>query len=64
MVNVPVRDEPPECDATLNVTLPFPLPLEPDASVIHELLLWLVHAQPPAVETATEKPLPPPAATD
>jgi hypothetical protein len=48
----------------LNVTAPFPLPVAPVVTVIHELLLVAVHAQPFAVKTETEKPFPPPAATD
>src|SRR5829696_1241941 len=57
MVIVPDRDAP-VVDAAENVTAPGPLPLAPDAMVIHEALLEALHAQPaPAL---TEKVPPPP----
>jgi hypothetical protein len=58
MVSVPVLG-PTALDATLKLTVPLPLPLAPDAIVIHVALLVAVHAQPPAVETATGVPAPP-----
>ena len=40
--------------ATLNVTVPFPLSLVPDLSVIHETLLFAVQLHPLAAVTETE----------
>ena len=45
IVSVPVRSAP-ELAATENVTVPLPLPLAPDAIVIHVAPLVAVHAQP------------------
>jgi hypothetical protein len=58
MVNVPVRS-PPVFAATLNVTVPLPLPLEPVVTVIQLALLTAVQAQPDCVVTATGPPVPP-----
>ena len=58
MVNVPVRS-PPVFAATLNVTVPLPLTLEPAVSVIQLALLTAVQAQPGCVVTATGPPVPP-----
>jgi hypothetical protein len=63
MVIVPVR-APPEFAATLNSTVPFPLPLAPDVTVTQEALLVAVHAQLLVVETATVLPALPAAAID
>ena len=53
MVSVPVRVELPVLGATLKLTFPFPLPLAPEVTVIHDALLVAVHAQPEVVETWT-----------
>jgi hypothetical protein len=45
--------------ATLNATDPFPLPLAPDVTVIHDALLLAVHGHPLAAETLTGVPAPP-----
>jgi hypothetical protein len=62
-VIVPVRAAP-VFAATLNSTVPFPLPLAPDVTVIHDALLTAVHVQVLAVETATAVPGPPAAGID
>ena len=50
--------------ATLNATVPLPLPLAPLVTVIQlVLLLTAVHAHPAGAVTAVD-PVPPPAATD
>ncbi len=53
IVSVPVRVELPVLGATLKLTFPFPLPLAPEVTVIHDALLVAVHAQPEVVETWT-----------
>ena len=63
MVSVPVRlDE--LFAATLNVTVPFPVPLAPEAIVSQIALLVAVQAHPPAADTATGVPAPPAAPMD
>ena len=52
MVNVPVRLLPP-WTATLNRTVPLPLPVAPSVIVIHDSLLVAVQPQPAPAETAT-----------
>jgi hypothetical protein len=61
-VSVPVRATP-VFGATLKAAAPLPLPLAPDVIVIHDALLWAVHAQPVPEETATCA-VPPPNAND
>jgi hypothetical protein len=51
-------------DATVKSTEPFPLPLDPDVTVIQGSLLTEVHVQPLAVATATVGPIPPAAPTE
>jgi hypothetical protein len=69
MVIVPVRLEGPSAGAgalfaaTVNATAPLPEPDAPLVTVIHDALEAAVHAQPPAVVTATD-PLPPVASND
>lgn len=64
MVIVPLR-APPEFAPTLKPTDPFPLPLAPDVTVIHDALLDAVQVQLlPTVVTAIGVPLPPAAAID
>lgn len=53
----------PVVEATVKLTVPFPLPLEPDVMVIHGCALAAVQAQPAPAVTLTE-PLPPEGATD
>ena len=50
--------------ATVKPTEPFPLPLDPDVTVIQESLLMEVHGQPVAVAIATVGPIPPAAPTE
>jgi hypothetical protein len=59
---VPVRDAPAVLAATLSDTVPLPVPLAPDDTVIHDALLVAVREQPviPVTETLT---VPPAAAT-
>jgi hypothetical protein len=45
--------------ATLNVTVPFPVPLEPAVMVIHVSVSTAVQAHPAPAVTAIEKPVPP-----
>ena len=52
MVSVPVRAGP-ELEATLNRTVPLPLPLAPCVTVIHCEALTAVHAHPVAAVTET-----------
>jgi hypothetical protein len=52
MASVPVRDGP-VVAATVKLTEPFPLPLAPDAIVIHASRLEAVHAHPVPAVTAT-----------
>ena len=60
-VSVPVRDVCPVCDSTVYVTLPLPVPLEPEIIEIHAALLVAVQLQLPDVVTlAVPLPLPVP----
>jgi hypothetical protein len=52
MVIVPTR-WPPSLSATLNDTVPVPVPLAPDLIEIQDTLLTAVHEQPAAAVTAT-----------
>ena len=45
--------------ATVNVTVPFPLPMTPDVTVIHESLLTTFQVHPLAAATLTVGPTPP-----
>lgn len=63
IVAVPARAAP-VLAAAFNVTVPFPLPLEPAVTVSHAALLVVVHPQPVAVDTATLIPVAPDAGTD
>jgi hypothetical protein len=49
--------------ATAKVTVPFPFPITPDVTVIHESLLTTFHVQPLAAATLTVGPTPPAALT-
>jgi hypothetical protein len=62
IVRVPDRAGP-VVGATLNATVPLPLPLAPDESAIHDTLLFAVHEHPAAAVTATVS-LPPEAGND
>ena len=64
-VSVPLRAEP-LFDATVNPTVPEPLPLAADVMVIHDTPLVAVQAQPDGgdVVTAIGVPAPPPPAMD
>jgi hypothetical protein len=62
IVSVPDRPAP-VVAATVKFTLPSPVPLAPDVTVIHGTLLFDVHAQPALAVTDTV-PLPPDAGTD
>jgi hypothetical protein len=48
--------------ATLNATVPLPVPADPEVTVIHVALLTAVHAHVACVVTATV-PVPPSAGT-
>ena len=50
--------------ATVNVTVPMPLPLDEGPRVIHGASLVVLQTHPGAVETATGVPAPPDAGTD
>ncbi len=63
IVTVPLRVWGVEFAAALNATVPFPLPLAPLVTVIHEALLVAVHAHPAPAVTVVD-PVPPPTATD
>jgi hypothetical protein len=52
IVIVPIRTGP-VLAATEYCTVPFPLPLEPPVTVIHESLLTAVHGQPVMLVTPT-----------
>ena len=52
MVIVPIRSGP-VLAATVNWTVPLPLPDEPPVTVIHDTLLTAVHAQPVLAVTLT-----------
>ena len=62
MLMVPVRAAP-GLAATLNATGPLPMPLAPEVTVIHAVLLLAVQSQPVPAVTATV-PFPPAAASD
>lgn len=53
IVRVPVREVVTVFDAMSNVTEPAPLPLAPDATVIHVAVSAAVHAHPVAADTVT-----------
>jgi hypothetical protein len=55
---VPVRAAP-VFAATPNATVPFPVPLEPDVTVIHDALLWADHAHVLSVAVTPMVPVPP-----
>src|SRR5437764_10466386 len=61
-MRVPVRAAA-ELAAALKLTVPFPLPLAPDVSVIHESLLVDVQVQPEPAEMLIGVPGPPVAST-
>jgi len=63
IVSVPVRALP-VFAATLNETLPSPVPLAPEVIVSHAALLVAVQLQPLVVDTATGDPPPPDALID
>ena len=64
MVMVPARVVVAVLAAALKATVPLPVPLAPEVTVSHELLLLTpVHAHDPPAVTAT-LPVPPAAATD
>ena len=58
IVSVPVREVPAVLAATLNPTVPLPVPLAPDVTEIHDALLVAVRAQPvvPVTVTLAEPP--------
>ena len=56
---MPVRLSPVLFAATLNVTVPFPLPLAPPVTVIQFAWLVAVHGHPVAVTTDTRPFVPP-----
>ena len=58
IVNVPVRSLPVAFAATVKLTVPFPVPLDPLLTVIQAALLTAVHVQPACVVTETA-PVPP-----
>ena len=62
MVAVPLRAAP-VFARMLNVTLPLPLPVAPEVTVIQVALLVVVHAHPELLVTADD-PGPPPDAID
>jgi hypothetical protein len=62
MITVPVREVPAVLAATLRPTVPLPVPLAPEVTVIHDALLVADRAQPVVPLTETLTP-PPPAAT-
>ena len=64
MVSVPLRGVASSCRATVNLTVPPPLPVAPDVIVNHASLLAAVHVQPASVVTATSVPAPPDALID
>ena len=57
MLSVPLRAAP-EFAATVNATVPLPLPVAPDEIVMNVALLVAVHAHPVAAVTDTD-PVPP-----
>lgn len=62
-VIVPVRVRPAAFAATLKPTLPVPLPVPPEVTVIHDALVTAVHAQPEVAVTVNEL-VPPSAPSD
>jgi hypothetical protein len=62
-VNVPVRAAP-AFAATVNVTVPFAMPLDPDAIEIHATVGTAVHGQPVEAVTETDVPAEPVNGTD
>ena len=60
---VPVRAGP-VLAATVNATVPFPLPLAPLVIAIHGVEVVAVHPQPDAPVTLTDVPAPPAADSD
>jgi len=62
IVIVPERPGP-LVEATVKLTVPFPLPPDPELIVIHGCALVAVHAQPAPAVTVTD-PVPPDAGTD
>lgn len=62
-VNVAVRAAP-VFAATVNVTVPFAVPLDPDAIEIHATVLAAVHGQPVEAVTDTDIPAEPVNGTD
>jgi hypothetical protein len=63
IISSPVR-APPVFAATVNATLPLPLPEAPEVIVSHGAPLVAVHEQSFRVVTPTGLPAPPPAPTD
>ena len=59
MVIVPVRDDALELGATVKITVPFPVPVAPDVTVIHGVLLTATQVQPAPAVTITLPPDPP-----
>jgi len=57
-VTVPARASPPPFEATFTITEPLPLPLAPDAIVIHGAFAVELHEQSLSVDTLIET-LPP-----
>jgi hypothetical protein len=62
MKTVPVRGTPEPFDATESVTLPLPVPLAPETTLIKPLLLTADQPHPPCVVTFTLNVSPPAAA--
>jgi hypothetical protein len=60
MLSVPLRAAP-VFAATLNVTVPLPLLVDPDVIVNHDTLLAAAHGHSDAATTAMGVPAPPPA---
>ena len=59
IVREPARDEPSALGAIEYLTVPLPLPVLPEVTVIQELSLFAVHSQPLEEDTETE-PVPRP----
>jgi hypothetical protein len=53
IVAVPVREVVAVLAAMLIVTVPLPTPLTPSVTLIHDVALDALHAQPPGLVTAT-----------
>ena len=62
MVRLPLRSAVPLFGATVTLTVPFPVPLEPDEMVTNEELLVAVHVQVLPCVTVTFATLDPPLA--